>query len=226
MKKINKLAAATLISTFGLFSAGSAIAADYTAGPSGHWYVEGLVGGALPLKRDVTVNGAPGTYKPQGGFTGAATVGHTFGDNLRVELAGSWTRANKGTVVLAGTPFPHAGSIDVYTLMVNGLVSFDIGSVVRPFVGVGAGFAVFNMNNFGASPGAFAFNDSDTVAAGALHAGLDVPLGDSGVTFTGRYSLVATGQANFTATDGINTSTKPSGVDHVFLAGVRVPLGR
>ena len=45
MKKINKLAAATLISTFGLFSAGSAIAADYTAGPSGHWYVEGLVGG-------------------------------------------------------------------------------------------------------------------------------------------------------------------------------------
>ena len=149
MKKINKLAAATLISTFGLFSAGSAIAADYTAGPSGHWYVEGLVGGALPLKRDVTVNGAPGTYKPQGGFTGAATVGHTFGDNLRVELAGSWTRANKGTVVLAGTPFPHAGSIDVYTLMVNGLVSFDIGSVVRPFVGVGAGFVdvTYNVRN-------------------------------------------------------------------------------
>lgn len=224
MNTLRKCAAAALFAVFGL-SAGAASAADYTA-PAGtidYWYIEALLGGALPLDRDITVNAAPATYDPSGGFTGALAFGRTFGDNVRVELAGSWTRATDGTVTLGGAPLAHTGDINVFTLMVNGLWSFDIGSVVRPFVGLGVGLAVYDMDNFGAVAGAFVFDDSDTVPAGALHLGFDVPLGGN-VIFTGRYALVATGDADFTSTDGLNTASKDSDVDHVFLAGVRIPL--
>lgn len=226
MKILRKCAAAALFAAFGL-TAGAAGAADYTTAPgsSGYWYVEGLLGGALPTDRDITVNAAPGTYDPSGGFTGAVAIGRTFNNNVRVELGGSWTQANDGTVTLPPVVFPHGGDINVYTLMLNGLVSFDIGSVVRPFVGLGLGFAIYDMDNFGAVGGAFIFNDSDTVAAGALHLGLDIPLSDN-IILTGRYAMVLTGDANFTATDGINTASKPSDIDNVFLAGVRIPFGQ
>jgi opacity protein-like surface antigen len=80
------------------------------------------------------------------------------------------------------------------------------------------------MDNFGAVGGAFVFDDSDTVAAGALHLGLDIPLSDN-IILTGRYAMVLTGDANFTATDGINTASKDSDIDNVFMAGVRIPFG-
>ncbi|MEM8877281.1 MAG: outer membrane beta-barrel protein [Pseudomonadota bacterium] len=191
------------------------------------YYAEIAVGGPIDNDYDVVVNVVnPAVYDPDGGFAIAGALGAYVLPNVRAEVALNYATGGDGTLTGFG---PHAGDIDVFTVLFNGYYEFDeygfagdADLTLTPWVGAGLGFQTFDYDNLGLINGMFTISDSDTVFAGALHAGVDIAITPT-VDLVGRYSLAFVESHDVVGNNGTPVAVD-STVENVFFGGLRLKL--
>ncbi len=199
--------------------------ADY--GSATPWYVEGLLGGAIPRDYDFTFQpaGPVGTYDPDGGFGFMVGVGKYFTENVRADVTAAFAWGTDGAVTLPGpVVVPHTGTIGAYTFLGNIYYEFtDVAPQITPWVGIGAGFTVFDYNNLGGA--GFQYNDSDIAFTAAAHLGVDYAMTDK-LDLTARYTLSWTGEHSVSATTaGPVPITADDQINNSFGIGLRYKFG-
>lgn len=186
------------------------------------WYLEGRFGFPLRQNYDVTVTPVgTGTYEPDSGWYGALAAGLQWHPNWRAELTLSYATGSDGVAF----GLAHSGRVNIWTIALNGYYVFtNWGPIFQPFVGVGIGVAMFDVDGLGATAGAFSANGSDSTLAAALHLGADYYLTRS-IALTGRYTLAYTGDISVSNSPaGFGTSSRDATFDHIFSAGFRFYL--
>ncbi len=174
--------------------------AQSQSGPREGSYLELRGGGATDAQISAARN-----------FVFEAALGQAYANNLRVEIAlGHYSQDIAiGVVNLSG---------GAYTAMLNGYYDFDYGGLFTPFIGFGAGGALFDMDV--SSSGVPLFSDSDLVYAYRGVAGISYD-SSSGLSFNLTYSYFRTGDPNF-ASGGVSFQTEVR--SHVVMLGVRIAL--
>ncbi len=132
------------------------------------------------------------------GPTLALAVGYSFRDRIRVELEGSYRR-NRVEVIELGPDIGEdaaSGEVVAYSLMANGYYLFRPASLIRPFVGGGAGMvrANFDIEVFGFCANLVCgperretfLDASDTRAAFQVMAGVEIAI-NRRLKFTADY---------------------------------------
>lgn len=233
-----------LLACASAFAISSSAIAD-AFGPGSGWYIEGRIGGPLNKDADSTIvspnvpaNNGPLETESHDGYGFAVAVGKFLNDRTRVEVEYSRTRAEDLTIDY--TRFAPANVFFGRILDANGNVSLDmflgnllftvaelnvLGHRVRPFVGAGAGLVHIKVNDVAPPLSRFAADDEDTVFAGALHVGVDVPVAQN-IDFTLRYSPTYIADSSFAQRDtlalgGIATTEVDSRVGHYVGFGLR-----
>ena len=139
------------------------------------------VGGGVQMPREEGIKtGVKQNVDLDTGWGALGTVGYKFGNGFREELELSY----RGTGVdnVSGTT-SYGGSEHVYSLMANTLYDIDTGTIVTPYLGVGAGVAKVDYDNV-RTIGGNTLNDSDVGLALQGIAGVSVPLAESLSFFT------------------------------------------
>ncbi len=168
------------------------------AQPVSGLYVAGGIGGDYMLDTNAKTN-APalptGQLKGKIGVAGVASVGYGFGNGLRVELEANGrdaqTRVKQGSV-------RGGGEITTYGGMVNALYDFNVGSVVVPYAGIGAGYVFTTLGGFnaylpGGNPSITTKSGSLGTAAGQVILGVAYPIAAApGLSLTAEYRFFST----------------------------------
>jgi opacity protein-like surface antigen len=94
-------------------------------------------------------------------------------------------------------PGGFGGSIETYTLMVNGYYDVDMQTAWTPYIGAGIGVAQHEFDSITIQTA-----DEDTVMAGQLMAGLSYTFDDYPVTIGGGYRFYTTQAPDFTDRSG------------------------
>ncbi|MBN8899395.1 MAG: hypothetical protein BGO51_21360 [Rhodospirillales bacterium 69-11] len=204
--------------------------------------VQGLYVGAgigLQIPQDPRVSAAPGfggmTHITEDlGFQGLGSVGWGFGNGLRLEVEGNYTR--NGIHKLSGTPFPTKadGNLQNYGVMANAIFDMDVGFPwMYPYIGAGAGYQWTNLNgvSFTNPGGAFTYSTNDTSGAFAWQAiiGASFPIPNMpGLSATVDYRFMdILGGAKFSGSETVGGVTSPTTIqlhnqfNHTVVFGVR-----
>jgi opacity protein-like surface antigen len=104
------------------------------------------------------------------------------------------------------------GDLSILTGMINLIAGFPLGEVIRPYVGVGAGFAHVSFEDVGViTPSICCLDDSDTAFAAQVFAGIDLMFGDRwGIG--GRYRYVHISDVELTDDGGFSHDLDPDGI--------------
>ncbi len=154
------------------------------------------------------------------GAGGGFAVGYTFAPmgrlgGYRVEYEFDLFHANpdkrKGTAgTFAGTKLKVSGSTTQYTSFINGYRDFDelkdIIPSVTPFVGIGIGLSVVDLNNVGL-PLTRGLSDTDIVFAGQIITGLSYDIMPR-MVLSGEYRFIITTNPNFKDAPAAAAATK------------------
>lgn len=148
---------------------------DLPPPPAGGWALGASLGSGFPL--DVEVEDSLENLDAFGaGPALSVTLGRTLSRRWRLELEAAW-RKNPVQVVdfnpLAGQ-FEADGNVEAFSLMLNAAYRFRPERSIRPFLGAGAGVAWASYDIV--TRGATYLDDSATVPALQLLAGLDIAL--------------------------------------------------
>ena len=110
------------------------------------------------------------TYKQGYGFSGAVGSWVDFDTPGRIEIEGSYRTNDVDDTTW--TPPSIKASIESVSVMLNAYADYDVRSFFKPFVGLGVGMAeiTLDLGPFGSA--------ADTVAAGQIILGCEVPLND------------------------------------------------
>jgi opacity protein-like surface antigen len=115
---------------------------------------------------------ATGTINFNPGWIGALAIGTYISQNLRAEIEVSRQSVFLDDEVINGLGrIDLSGDVQVIAVMAKIDYDFDLGSI-RPFVGAGIGVANFAVD----LEAPVQFEDSDSVLAGMVEAGIGVPL--------------------------------------------------
>lgn len=127
------------------------------------------------------------TLSADAGLGLAGVAGYRFSTGLRLEGEVAYRRNDLDEVSLEGLGTADVnGDVTALAVMGNLLYDFATGAAVTPYLGVGLGFAriAVDSSDLGA-------DDSDTVFAYQLKAGLSVPLSPT-LALVGGYAYFAT----------------------------------
>ena len=161
------------------------------------------------------------------GYALSGVVGADFGDvweygGIRVEAELAY-RSNDvdvhktGGTALAGSD----GDVTALSGMVNVLHDFLPGADIRPYVGLGLGFAQISYNDFGVTAIPAVLDDEDTVLAYQAIAGASYALSPT-LALTGDYRYFAVDDPEVTLSAGAGGNTTDIEYDsHTFMVGLR-----
>jgi len=226
-KWISTLATA-LVLGFGLASAPSAYA---------QWYISGDVGAAIKSDAATTdtanILGVSASISGDLEFDTGSVVNGAVGYSLgafRLEGAISYQKNDLGTwnvtsVTAGGTtfsttaiPVPLKGDISTLGFMINGWYDFDTGTKWVPFIGGGVGAAKINIDIESIAGVATTYDESDTVLAYQLGAGIGYKLTPT-VTANLSYRYFGTGDPEFD--DGTDKVASEGGSSNI-MVGISV----
>jgi len=222
-----------LAALFGTFQVGADANADdgFDGASLNGIYVAGSVGIALLDNVDYDSGPTVGLGIPitgdadfDAGARLSGAVGMQLSRNLRGELEVAWRR-NSGDRVTGKTGLvatgPLNGSVAIVTAMAQLAYDFEVGSFLRPYVSGGVGFAYVDIDNLSTPVVTGVLDDSDTVFAGQLGAGVSVPLTAS-TDLTAGYQLLISDRPNFTTSLGVAIEGEP--FIHSIAIGIRTRL--
>lgn len=176
MKRIALLAAAALL---------------WVAPASAQIYIEGNVGASFVSDSDFDGNIAGTPFSGKSEFDNTWVVGgalgYRFTRNIRAEFNLSYRNADIDSATFDGVgTVEGAGDVSALTGMVNVYYDFATGSKFRPYIGAGLGFARIELDSD--ANAAMVSNDSDTVFAWNLMAGIAYAVSDNAeITLGYRY---------------------------------------
>lgn len=196
-----------------------AIMAGYASHANAQWYISGNVGASSLDDSDyidtAAIGSATGNVEFDGGIAATGAIGYAL-KNFRVEGEVSYRRNDLDliridTVSIAGLLFTNVGSFDIQgettalSGMINGWYEFDTKSKWVPFVGGGVGVSHVNLNIDSIAGIATNFDESDTVFAYQVGAGIGYNVNEKmTVTFGYRYFATADPEGQ-SSTDKIET---------------------
>lgn len=193
---------------------------DEGGSPLSGWYLELQGGSWLGDDPSINIPGvANGKYDADDVFTIMAAVGAPIAHNWRAEFNFSVTSGGDGNYF----NLPHSGSFEVYTLIGNAIYDFDMGAPIVPFIGLGAGVAIADVNNLGAVGGAFTTNDTDAAFIVNGLVGFNVPITET-IALTARYTLGWMDSMSFRNTNGNPNSSQSDQFVHAATGGIRINL--
>ncbi|MGE3770674.1 MAG: OmpA family protein [Bdellovibrionales bacterium] len=117
-----------------------------------------------------TVVGVTSEIEYEGGFAAGAAAGYSWGTGLRTELEYAY-RANDVSDVDPNVPGADSGEVTLHTVMVNALYDLPVDWMLRPYGGLGVGFAMASYENI-ADLGGFTIDDDGTGLAWQVIGGL------------------------------------------------------
>jgi opacity protein-like surface antigen len=171
------------------------------------------------------------------GYAGVLSVGYGFGNGLRLELEGSYRQNDVDTIKANGIgSLPRSGgTARSYGAMVNALYDFNLGGIA-PYVGVGAGYQIQELDGVGASqPGSGSVVIDGDQGAFAYQAilGAALPIASvPGLALTAEYRFMGTFGHDIDGT--LTPATGPvrrftfdaDDLNHSIMFGVRYNFGR
>ncbi|HEC90121.1 MAG TPA: porin family protein, partial [Alphaproteobacteria bacterium] len=123
-----------------------------------------------------------GTTEANNGVSISADLGYGIGKNLRAEAEVFYGRNALDTIANpaanGGNPQSAGGNKSVLGLMANGYYDFKTDMAIVPYIGAGIGVVKVSVNDASA-PGISGTNDSDTVMAWQLRAGVSYAILDN-----------------------------------------------
>lgn len=168
------------------------------------------IGGGADWLHDIEAEAGPDRINNDIGWAGVGTVGYRFSNGLRAEIEGAG-HFNDGETRVAGLDT----DIRAWSAMGNLLYDFNLGSVIRPYVGVGVGTA--NVDVEIASVG----SDAEWAFAYQAILGVGYPITDRFEAFI-DYRYMAT--AGLDLGSGGPLMNEDEYRRHTVLAGVRLSL--
>lgn len=103
---------------------------------------EGFYVGGLAGVNFAQTHGEAKNMKMKTGFTGRAVTGYAFSNGLRLEGEFGYIRNRIKDVKFEGEKHQMHGNFYNYTFMANCLYYLPLQTVVKPFVGIGAGYQI------------------------------------------------------------------------------------
>jgi OOP family OmpA-OmpF porin len=114
------------------------------------------------------------------GWAAGGTLGYRFNSGLRVELEGTYRKNDADELSVFGFDVPLKGDLTAISGMANVLYDIDFGSMVVPYVGVGAGAAYVEANDIDVfPPSPAAFDDQEWAFAVQGIAGVNLRIDDN-----------------------------------------------
>lgn len=201
--------------------------ADDPAALDPYWYVT-LFGGIGSL-HDVAMTHDGYLYNTNfnTGFTVGAAVGTELAPGLRGELEFSYQRYNaKDYTYIAGQPPVFAdGPADLYFFLANVWKDLDLGHAITPYVGLGVGLGVADIDVEHIPNNEPDLNDSGVGLAAQLGAGIRMALSDRmSLDLSYRFRALATTTILGDRSDA-DDHGKMSWFTHAFQAGLSLDLG-
>jgi OOP family OmpA-OmpF porin len=177
-------------------------AAAATAARAEGWYVGGFYTPYVEAE-DVGFGTALGTVTTT--FDSGSGLGFVGGREMgswRVEADWSWREFDVEDHLLAGAALPGpTGAMDAHTYFVNVIYDFNRKGAVAPYLGLGAGWAEVELEEFGVAPVPQVLKDDDSGFAWQAIAGLGFNLGERWNLFV-DYRLVVADGLEVTVTPG------------------------
>jgi OmpA-OmpF porin, OOP family len=129
------------------------------------------------------------------GFAGNASIGWGFGNGLRAEVEGDFLSNHVSGIKGTSTPRRAGGFQQQYGGMVNALYDFDFGIPVYPYLGVGVGGQVLELDNLNSSvPGESIPHGGSALTSSFAYQGIvgvGVPLPwVAGLSLTAEYRML------------------------------------
>ena len=203
------------------------------SGPREGLYLD-LRGGATYLENTSVVG--PGTFSAflleaefGDGYAFEAALGQAYANNFRAEIELGYRSSrissniiinDGGSGLLNGIVVPITdGRADAYSVMLNGYYDFDYGNLFTPFIGVGAGGTLIDVDS--TTFGINLINDSDLVYAyqGIIGVSYDSSLG---VSFNLSYNYFRTTNPRFRDSTGVEIESRYR--SHGVMLGMRMAL--
>lgn len=211
--KIRSLSALAVVAA--VLVAPLAAHADATPG----WYLGAGIGGTYtPDQTGKTSAGNRGIfYNP--GFNLNGSAGYALDNGLRFEGEVWHSRTSVEAVHAAGSSNGHLSNTDFFA---NAFYDFSTGTMVTPYVGLGAGVAFADADHIGSLANGGSLNDSKAEFAYQAIAGVAAQLDDNWA-LTADYRYVASLDPTFKNTAG--GSSKSDNDSHNIVLGVRYSFG-
>lgn len=212
IKRLAGLAAVRAVAVLAGIGAVAGVIAGDAAAQSGFtpgFYVSGFGGGSALIGQDVINSDGSAKFDIDFdlGFAAGAAAGYRFSQNIRLEVEAAYRQHSVGEIESLGTPSTMVGGdISAWSGMLNGYLDFGQNQL-RPYVGLGLGFANVTINNMQATDGAgtLTIDDSDTVLAFQAMAGAAYQLTEEWSVF---------GEYRFFGTDSISASGTPNDMEY------------
>ena len=197
-RQVSRHFIATLATSCALFTAATgASAADYENQPIPSGYYLSVSGGLVQIfDIDTDAPGGssltgPGDTEFDYGGRGAIAVGKYLSSNVRTELEFAGAGAGADSFHPNGAAsFGLDGSLRVYSLLAKIDYEMEIFSWWHPYIGVGLGGALVDVNGIGPSGNVNPLDGTDLVFAGAIEGGSKFTLSDSVDLFTQTQLMV------------------------------------
>ncbi len=109
-------------------------------------YVEGNVGPSILEDSDISGGGISGEAEFDTGFVIGGAVGYRFADGFRVEGGVSYRESNVDKGTYSGGELNGTGDANLTAIMANVYYDFDAGFTFKPYLGVGIGIGIFEVN--------------------------------------------------------------------------------
>ena len=210
---INKLPVLAIAILIGLIS---------TSVSAGQKYISGFVGVNFPSASDVKITSTAfpdilRVEKYDSNITFGGAFGYDFGNDIRIEEEVSYRNNDVDLASFPSAPALQGIEKTTISLMTNGYYDIDLGIPLKPYLGVGIGFASIErevrVTNGGDS-------DTDVVLAYQLMAGLGYKINPK-FTITAGYRYFVTSKSQYFINFGIPQVVDDEFQSHEFMGGIR-----
>jgi opacity protein-like surface antigen len=111
------------------------------------FYIEGNVGPSILEDSDISGGGLSGEAEFDTGYVIGGAVGYRLADGFRVEGSVSYRESDVDAVTSGGVELNGAGDANLTAIMANAYYDFDLGIPVKPYLGVGIGVGIIEVNS-------------------------------------------------------------------------------
>ncbi len=181
------------------------------------WYLSGGVGYSLPIDSELESTGFSGELELDSSFGGLVALGRELGNGFRTELELGYREhdVDKALGVTA------TGEMRTFSAMVNGIYDIPVDGRLRPYVGVGLGYARVKADGI-APVSTTAIDDTQDAFAAQALAGVELMISET-VGLGVGYRLFAAPGLDYFAANGASVDAEY--LTHTVLATLRIRLG-
>ncbi len=191
---------------------------------AGQKYISGFAGVNFPSGSDVKITGLlPADIireeKYDSNITFGGAFGYDFGNDIRIEEEFSYRNNDVDLASFPSGPGLQGIEKTTISLMTNGYYDIDLGIPLKPYLGMGIGFASIERE---VSLAAGVDSDRDVVLAYQLMAGLGYKISPK-FTITAGYRYFVTSKSQFflNTPPGTPTVADDEFQSHEFIGGIR-----